>query len=213
MRILREPVSSITHMIGAIVAFPGLIFLIMYALKYGTTVHLVSFIIFGISLILLYSASATYHGVKVKDSMVKFFRKIDHMMIFVLIAGTYTPICLIALKGRMGYTILITIWAIAVLGIISKALWINMPNWASAVIYLAMGWFSVVAILQLIANLSPTALTLMLAGGASYTVGGIIYGTKFPKLKFKYFGFHELFHLFVMGGSACHYFMVLCLVR
>ena len=213
MKILRDPVSSITHMIGAVAAIPGLVFLIRYALKYGTAVHLVSFIIFGVSLILLYSASATYHGVTVRDSVVKIFRKIDHMMIFVFLSGTYTPICLIALKGAMGYSILITIWLIAVIGIITKAFWISMPRWASALIYLAMGWFALVAVFQLVANLSATALILLLAGGLCYTIGGIIYGTKFSVINFKHFGFHELFHLLVMGGSACHYFMVINLIK
>ena len=213
MKKLRDPVSSITHMIGAIAAIPGLVFLILYALKYGTTVHLVSYIVFGISLILLYTASATYHGVNVKDSIIKVFRKIDHMMIFVLIAGTYTPICLVALKGTLGYALLITIWALAIIGIVLKALWMNMPRWVCSVIYIAMGWFALVAIVQLVSNLSTVALILLLAGGLCYTIGGIIYGTKFTFINFKHFGFHELFHIFVMFGSALHYFMVIKLIK
>ena len=213
MKRLRDPVSSITHMIGAIAAIPGLVFLILYALKYGTTIHLVSYVVFGISLILLYSASATYHGVTVKDSIIKIFRKIDHMMIFVLIAGTYTPICLVALKGTLGYALLIAIWILAIVGIVLKALWMNMPRWVSAVIYIAMGWFAIVAIVQLVTNLSTAALILLVAGGICYTIGGVIYGSKRSFINFKHFGFHELFHIFVMFGSACHYFMVINLIK
>jgi hemolysin III len=135
------------------------------------------------------------------------FRKLDHMMIFVLIAGSYTPVCLIVLGGKLGYTLLALVWGIAAVGMIVKACWITCPKWFSSVIYIAMGWVCVLVFGPLLKTLSTPAFLWLLAGGIIYTVGGVIYALKLPifNAKHKFFGSHEVFHLFVMGGSVCHF--------
>lgn len=129
------------------------------------------------------------------------------MMIFILIAGSYTPICLLALDQPIGTILLSIVWAIAIIGILFKAFWVYCPKWVSSVLYIGMGWICVLAFSQLLNNLSPAAFGWLLAGGIIYTIGGIIYALKLPifNARFKNFGSHEIFHLFVMGGSACHF--------
>jgi hemolysin III len=164
-------------------------------------------VIFVLSMILLYGASATYHSVNLTGKELKFFKKIDHMMIFVLIAGSYTPICLIVLDRPLGYKLLYTVWGIAVAGMIIKAFWVTCPKWFSSVLYIAMGWVCVFAFGQLWTTLPTPAFLWLLAGGIIYTVGGVIYALKLPlfNAKHKNFGSHEVFHLFVMAGSLCHF--------
>ncbi len=129
------------------------------------------------------------------------------MMIFVLIAGSYTPVCLIVLGGTLGYTLLALVWGIAIVGMLIKALWITCPKWFSSLIYIAMGWVCVLVFGQLLDTLPTAAFLWLLAGGIIYTVGGVIYALKLPLFNahHKYFGSHEIFHLFVMGGSICHF--------
>ena len=164
-------------------------------------------IIFMASMILLYGASTAYHSVAVSDKVLKIFRKIDHMMIFVLIAGSYTPVCLIVLGGKIGYTLLALVWGIALVGMAVKAFWITCPKWFSSAIYIAMGWTCVLVFGPLWHTLTHAAFGWLLAGGIIYTVGGIIYALKLPifNSRHKSFGSHEIFHLFVMGGSICHF--------
>ena len=156
--------------------------------------------VFIVSMIALYGASALYHSVTVKDSILKIFRKLDHMMIFVLIAGSYTPVCLVILGDRRGYSLLATVWSIAIAGMIIKMCWITCPKWFSSILYIAI--FG-----TLWNTLSRAAFSWLLAGGIFYTVGGVIYALKLPIFneKHKGFGSHEIFHLFVMGGSVCHF--------
>ena len=134
-------------------------------------------------------------------------KKIDHMMIFVLIAGSYTPICLLVLKGKTGILLLSLVWGIAIAGILIKAFWVYCPKWVSSVLYIGMGWTCVLAFSQILNSLSTSAFGWLLAGGIIYTIGGIIYALKLPLFnsRHKNFGSHEIFHLFVMGGSACHF--------
>ena len=141
---MRDKISTITHFIGAILSVVGLIYLIYKGIKVGSFPYLIGSLIFGISMVLLYSASTTYHWVRVRDKTLEVFRKIDHMMIFVLIAGTYTPICIVGLGGVFGYTLLAIVWTIAIVGIIMKAFWKNMPRKVTTGIYISMGWFSVI---------------------------------------------------------------------
>ncbi|MBN2285017.1 MAG: hemolysin III family protein [Tissierellales bacterium] len=209
---MREPISTITHFIGAILSVFGLIYLIYKGYVSGSMVYLVSFIIFGVSMVLLYAASTTYHWIKVRENIVRTFRKIDHMMIFVLISGTYTPICLAVLRSTLGYVILSIVWGLTIVGIFLKIFWIDMPRRITAAIYLAMGWLSMILIYQLVKIMPMQSFVLLILGGISYTLGGIIYGGKISIFNFKGFGFHEIFHLFVLGGSAFHYFMVVTLV-
>ena len=164
-------------------------------------------LIFMLSMVLLYGASATYHSVNLSGKPLRIFRKIDHMMIFVLIAGSYTPVCLIVLGGKEGVTMLTVVWSIAIAGMLIKAFWITCPKWFSSIIYIAMGWVCVFVFRELIHTLSVPAFCWLLAGGIIYTVGGIIYALKLPIFNAKHanFGSHEIFHLFVMAGSICHF--------
>lgn len=204
---IREPGSAITHFIGMMMAvFAAVPLLVKAAMEPGTS-NLTSMAVFMLSMILLYGASATYHSVNVSEKMIKVFRKIDHMMIFVLIAGSYTPVCMIVLGGKLGYTLLAIVWGIAVIGIGIKAFWITCPKWFSSVIYIAMGWVCVGVFGPLWHTLPASAFLWLLAGGIIYTIGGIIYALKLPifNSRHAFFGSHEIFHLFVMGGSICHF--------
>lgn len=202
---IREPGSALTHFIGILIAGIGSIPLLIKAGSTSMPSTIISMLIFTISMLLLYGASTTYHSTNASATTIKLFRKIDHMMIFVLIAGSYTPICIIAL-GNSGYTMLITIWSIAFIGMIVNALWITCPKWVSSVIYIAMGWVCIFAIGSLFDALSITSFIWLVAGGIVYTIGGVIYALKLSIFNSKYthFGSHEVFHLFVMGGSFCH---------
>ena len=148
-----------------------------------------------------------YHTLDISDKWNKILKKIDHMMIFILIAGSYTPVCLIVLDRKTGLKLFALVWGIALAGIIIKALWINCPKWFSSILYIAMGWVCVLAFTQIINALPAKAFAWLLAGGIVYTVGGIIYALKLPLFnsRHKNFGSHEIFHLFVMGGSLCHF--------
>lgn len=203
---IREPGSAITHFIGWLLAIIAASPLIVKAWN-TSPLTAMAMVIFSASMILLYGASATYHSVTVSDKVLKIFRKIDHMMIFVLIAGSYTPVCLIVLGGKMGYTLLALVWGIAIVGMIIKAFWITCPKWFSSVIYIAMGWTCVLVFGTLWNTLPHAAFAWLLAGGIIYTIGGVIYALKLPIFNsiHKNFGSHEIFHLFVMGGSICHF--------
>ncbi len=204
---IRDPGSALTHFIAMMLAVFASVPLITKAgLTSGVTCAQ-SMTIFMLSMILLYGASTTYHTVNLEGKALKVFRKIDHMMIFVLIAGSYTPVCMIVLDSSLGYPLLALIWSLALVGILVKALWITCPKWFSSIIYIAMGWVCVLVFGPLWNTLPRSAFAWLLAGGIIYTLGGIIYALKLPVFnsKFAYFGSHELFHLFVMGGSICHF--------
>lgn len=210
---VRDFVSGLTHCIGAGLSFIGLVILIVFAAIWGDAYDVVSFTIFGVGLFLLYLFSTLYHWLNISEKGINVFRKFDHIMIYVLIAASYTPICLGPLRGPWGWSIFGVIWGFALLGIILTAVWISAPRALTTSIYVAMGWVVLVAIYPLIkvfqeANLLYSLLWL-LAGGIFYTIGGLIYGLKWPKLNFKHFGFHEIFHIFVMLGSACQYWFIL----
>jgi len=207
---IREPGSAITHFIGMMMAvFAAAPLLIKSALFSGGK-SLLALSIFCISMILLYGASTTYHSLNIGEKALRVFRKLDHMMIFVLIAGSYTPVCLIVLGGKVGYTLLAVVWGIALLGMTLKACWITCPKWFSSVLYISMGWVCVLALGKIVRALPTAAFGWLLAGGLIYTAGGIIYALKLPLFNSKHqnFGSHEIFHLFVMGGSFCHYVMM-----
>ena len=204
---IREPGSAITHFIAMMMAvFATVPLLVKAGIQSGWENFLAMAIFMG-SMILLYGASATYHSVDLTGRSLRVFRKLDHMMIFVLIAGSYTPVCLIVLGGKLGYTLLALVWGIAAVGMLVKACWITCPKWFSSVIYIAMGWVCVLVFGPLLKTLSVPAFLWLLAGGIIYTVGGVIHALKLPifNAKHKFFGSHEVFHLFVMGGSICHF--------
>ena len=210
VRRLKDPGSAITHFIGMLMAIFAAVPLLIRASREPDPVHVISLAIFIVSMILLYGASAAYHSLDLGPRFNKILKKCDHMMIFILIAGTYTPVCLIVLGGFTGLALLALIWGIALAGILIKAFWIYCPKWFSSVLYIAMGWVCVLAFTQILNSLSPAAFGWLLAGGIIYTAGGIIYALKLPVFnsRHKSFGSHEIFHLFVMAGSLCHFILM-----
>ncbi|GAA0750117.1 MULTISPECIES: hemolysin III family protein [Clostridium] len=206
---LREPINSLTHWIGAILSLFALIAMLTKGLlNNASTVSIVSIVIFGISLISLYSVSATYHGVITSEKIIFRLRKLDHSMIFILIAGSYAPFCLIALGGSKGTVFFTTIASIAVAGILFRMLWFNCPRWLQTSLYIGLGWAAVFMIKPLSQVLNPASLYLLVLGGILYTVGGVIYALKPKMLKFGKFGFHEIFHIFIILGSLSHFISV-----
>lgn len=204
---IREPGSAITHFIAMMLTvFAAAPLLVKSALS-DTANMLPAMTIFILSMVLLYGASATYHSLNIGGRALRIFRKVDHMMIFVLIAGSYTPVCLIVLGGRMGYTLFAVVWGIAIVGMLLKACWVTCPKWFSSIIYIAMGWVCVFVFGPLWNTLPHSAFLWLLAGGIIYTIGGVIYALKLPLFNSRhtFFGSHEIFHLFVMGGSLCHF--------
>jgi hemolysin III len=204
---LREPVNSLTHWGGAILALIGLIALLV--IGWGTPAKIISLIIYGASLVFLFSASATYHMVQVKDKALEIFRKIDHSAIYFLIAGTYTPFCVNAFTGFWKWGMLITIWSLAVIGISVKVFVIRVPRWVNAGIYLAMGWLCVGASGQLLTALPAWVLTWLIIGGVIYTLGAIVYITKIFNFVPGVFGFHEVWHIFVLLAAIAHFIAVM----
>ena len=204
---IREPGSAITHFIGMMMAILASTPLLIKAVLSGQPVIFFAMVVFIASMILLYGASATYHSINVGGRILRLFRKLDHMMIFVLIAGSYTPVCLVVLGGRLGYTLLAVVWGVAILGMAVKAFWITCPKWFSSILYISMGWACLSVSGQLVTALSRPAFLWLLAGGILYTLGGVLYALKLPlfNARHKYFGSHEIFHLFVMAGSICHF--------
>jgi hemolysin III len=206
---IREPINGFTHLGGAILSFVGLLAMVIKASAAGHSVLTLSAVmIFGISMILLYSASATYHMVIAKTEVIAFLRRLDHSMIFVLIAGTYTPFCLISLKGITGWVLFSIVTVIMVSGILFKLIWFNCPRWLSTTIYLAMGWMIIFVVSPLFGSINAMGVYLLLLGGIFYTIGGVIYGTKPKFLTSKYMGFHEIFHIFILFGTLAHFLSV-----
>ena len=204
---IREPVNSLTHWGGAILALAGLVALLVVG--WGTPAKVVSLVIYGASLIFLFSASATYHMVRVKDKALEIFRKIDHSAIYFLIAGTYTPFCINAFTGFWKWGMLIIIWSLAIIGIGVKVFVIRVPRWLNAGIYLAMGWLCVGASGQFLATLPVWVFTWLIIGGVIYTLGAIVYITKIFNFVPGIFGFHEVWHIFVLLAAAAHFVAVM----
>jgi hemolysin III len=208
---LREPVNSLTHWAGAILALIGLVALLV--LGWGNLAKIISLAIYGLSLIFLFSASATYHMVQVKDKVLQIFRKIDHSAIFVLIAGTYTPFCVNVFSGFWKWGLLSIIWSLALIGIIVKVFYIGAPRWLNTSIYLVMGWLCLAAIGQMLAVLPVWVISWLVAGGVIYTLGAIVYVTKIFNFFPGKFGFHEVWHIFVMLAAAAQFIAVLGVVQ
>lgn len=200
---IKDPVSCLTHLFGALASVGCLIALLAAAAPYGPP-YTTGFAVFGVSLVLLYGASTAYHMFRLSEERTRLLRRIDHTMIFYLIAGTYTPICLIPLRGPWGWSILGTVWGLAVAGTFMKIFWLKAPRGLSTAIYIFMGWIVLVAFYPLIRAISTEAFVLLLAGGLCYTAGALIYALKRPVLTVPGFGFHEIFHVFVLAGSAFH---------
>jgi hemolysin III len=206
---LREPVNSLTHGIGFVLSLIALVLMTSKGIINGLNGKGISaLIIFGVSLCLLYFTSSTYHGVKCKESIILTLRKLDHSMIFVLIAGSYAPYCLIALEEFKGTLFFIIISSLALLGILFKLIWFNAPRWLQTSLYIALGWAAAFMIKPLSSVLPFASLLFLVLGGVLYTIGGVIYGIKPKKLTIGVFGFHEIFHIFIMLGSLCHFVSV-----
>ena len=206
---LREPINSITHFVGAGLSFIALIaMLIKVAISDPSIISILSVTIFGISLTLLYATSGTYHGIISTEKVIKYFQKLDHSMIFVLIAGSYAPFCLISIGDKFGFTMFLIMITLAIVGIIFKLCWFNCPCWVDSVMYIGMGWLALFMIKPLAAILSGISLFWLVLGGILYTIGGIIYATKSKKLTIGNWGFHEIFHIFILLGSLSHFICV-----
>jgi hemolysin III len=159
-------------------------------------------------MILLYTASSLYHALPVKEKTLELLRKLDHSMIYVLIAGTYTPICLLVLEGGWKWGLFTTIWSLAIIGIIKKFLWMNAPRWLSTLFYLGMGWLAVIIFPTLMEKLPLAFLVWIGIGGLAYTLGAVIYGIQKPNPIPNWFGHHEIWHLFVMAGTFSHFWAI-----
>lgn len=204
----REPVNGFSHLAGAVLSAIGL-YLLLQKIPAGASIrHTISVIVFGVSLILLYSASATYHLLNISEKGIMVLRRIDHMMIYVLIAGTYTPICLITLSGAWRWGLFIAIWSLALTGIFLKLVWFNAPRWLSTLFYILMGWLVIIAFVPLLKALSLAGVLWLIFGGVLYTLGGILYATKWPRITSRFIGFHEIFHMFILAGSFCHFWVI-----
>jgi hemolysin III len=204
---LREPVNGLTHFVAAWFAFAGVIALII--LSRGDLARQRSLIVYGSSLVLMFSASAAYHSIKGSPERIQRLRRIDHAAIFILIAGTYTPIAFNQLTGFWRWGMLSIIWTFALLGIITKVFWIDAPRWLTTGTYLLMGWMSVGAVGPMMEVLPMGAIIWLLVGGLFYSFGAIVYATKSLDLIPGVFGSHEIWHLFVIGGAFCHFVMIL----
>ena len=207
---IKDPGSAITHFVAMLLAAAAAAPLLLKAWRGEGQMHVTALAIFILSMVGLYGASTIYHTLDISPKINRLLRKIDHMMIFILIAGTYTPVCMIVLGDQTGWSLLALVWGIAAVGILINACWITCPKWFSSLIYIAMGWVCILAITKIIQALPKAGFLWLLAGGIIYTLGGIIYAMKLPRFnkRHRYFGSHEIFHLFVMGGSLCHYVMM-----
>lgn len=204
---IREPVNSLTHWVGAVLAIIGLIALL--TISWGTPVKMISVAIYGTSLIFLFSASATYHTVNRKDRVLEIFRKVDHAAIFLLIAGTYTPFCVLGFSGFWQWGMLTIVWSLALIGIVVKIFYIHSPRWLNAGIYVLMGWIGITAAGQIFTALPMWVIGWLVAGGVIYTLGAVVYSTKLFNFVPGVFGFHEIWHIFVMIAAAAHFIAIM----
>ncbi len=208
-RKLKDPVSGFLHVLGVALSVAAIVSLLMKTIAIDSSVwRYIGFSVFGAGLILLYSASSIYHLLNLSDKAMLVFRKIDHIMIFVLIAATYTPICLLPLRGPWGWSLLGAIWGFAVLGIVLKAVFFHAPRWLYTACYVAMGWACVVCIVPILRTIPTGGLLWLLGGGIAYSLGAVIYALKWPGRDAKWFGFHEVFHVLILIGSWCHFMMM-----
>lgn len=205
---LKEPVNGATHCLGAVLAVIGFILLISESLNPIKPWHVAAFSVFSIGMFLLYTASTLYHWLPVSKKGESVLQKLDHAMIFVLIAATYTPVCLIPLRGVWGWSLFGVIWGMAVFGILLRIFRSDLPGWFLHTVYIFMGWISVVMIWPLIQTLQLGALVWILIGGIFYTSGAIINGLKKPNPFPKVLGYHGIFHVLVLFGTFSHFWVM-----
>ena len=207
---MRDPISGLTHFFAAFVAAIGLAILIV--IGWGYPAKEISLIIYGLSLIMMFAASATYHMTLSTPKVLEVLRKIDHSAIYILIAGTYTPLCFNMFTGFWKWGMLTIIWALAFVGVGVKIFIVRAPRWVNAGVYLIMGWLGVIAIREMLVVLPIGALIWLLIGGIAFTLGALVYMTKILDFVPGVFGFHELWHIFVILGAAAHYITILVFV-
>lgn len=203
---MREPVNTWTHFIAFLVAVVGLVFLII--LSRHSVSKLITMSIYGVSVIILFGCSSLYHWINTTPRKSLILRKIDHVAIYLIIAGSYTPVFFYGLSGAWRTAMLTAIWVLAATGILLKLWFINAPRAISTAFYVTMGWIALVPILQLFKNLPLGAVIMMISGGVAYTAGAAIYATRWLDFFPNRFGFHEIFHLFVIAGSLTHFIMM-----
>jgi hemolysin III len=208
-RYIREPANGLTHLAGVALALGTLVLLVRLALGTGSVSALAAFVVFGLSLLALYAASAAHHALPLGPVGIARSLRVDHMMIFVLIAGTYTPFCLLALHGGWRWGLLAGIWALACAGIALKIGWMHAPAWLSTGLYVAMGWLALLAAPAFLAVVPLAGVAWILAGGIIYTIGAVVFATGRPRLRPGVFDAHALWHLLVIAGSACHVWAVI----
>ncbi len=207
---LREPVNGLTHLGAALAAGIGLVVLLIVGRDSGP--KQLSLLVYGLSLTFMLAASGLYHSIRTSPQRLQLWRKLDHSAIFILIAGTYTPICFNLFTGFWNWGMLALIWFLALAGTISKIFFINTPRWFTTAVYLAMGWLALLAAPEILAVLPAGAVAWLLAGGVVFTLGAVVYATKMLDFFPQVFGFHEVWHLFVIGGCLCHYILILAYV-
>jgi len=207
---LREPVNGLTHLGGAVAALFGQIALLIVG--WSGTAKIVSLLVYGLSLTVLFSASAAYHLTKAKPSILQTLRKLDHSAIYLLIAGTYTPFCINAFTGFFRWGLLAIIWTIALAGIVVKIFYVRAPRWLNAAVYVVMGWLCISAVGQMPAALPVSTMVWLIVGGVVYTLGAVIYAMKIFNFIPGKFGFHEVWHIFVLLGALAHFISVMTLL-
>ncbi len=201
LQVERPALRGVLHLIAALLAVAGTVWLLLLA---DSPSGYVGAALFGTSLMLLYGTSATYHQVTWRSSWRRVVKRLDHAMIFVLIAGTYTPFCL-DVRLAWGISLLSVVWTLAGAGILLKLIWPDGPRWLSVALYVGLGWIALAAVSEILSRYSAPPITLLLVGGALYTIGGIVYARRRPDPWPRVFGYHEVFHAFVVGGSAVHF--------
>jgi hemolysin III len=206
LRNFREPVSGLLHLGGAVASLGGLTYLA--SLSWNWSARLVSIVVYGASLVLLFLSSTVYHLTRARPAVINVLRKLDHSAIYVLIAGTYTPFCLLAFHGFFRWGLLILIWGIALTGIVMKIRLGRLPRWVNAGVYVLMGWLCALAAPQMASALSAETLTWLVVGGVVYTLGAVVYATKIFNFFPGKFGFHEIWHMFVLAGALAHFLSV-----
>ena len=209
---LKDPFSALSHLAGALLSALGLALLVTWAALYASAWHVVSFSVYGTAMVLLYTSSGLYHGLRLSQEGTRRMRRLDHIMIYLLIAGTYTPVCLVPLRGPWGFSLLAAVWTLALAGVFFKLWWLEAPRWLSTGLYLGMGWLALVAVYPLVKGLPWGGLAWLGAGGLCYSLGALVYARKRPDPWPGRFGFHEIWHLMVLAGSFCHFWMMFAYV-
>lgn len=207
-RYIREPVNGVTHFAGALLAIAGLVWVLLERRGHDVEFGAWPLAVFGGSMILLFTISTLYHSLPLSERGIAFLRRLDHMSIYLFIAGTFTPICMFVLRGNLGWALFIITWGVAAGGLVLKVTWMHAPRWLSVLTYVGMGWLGLIALPRLIQVGAPGLLAWLVAGGMLYSIGAGIYALRRPNPLPGVFGFHEIWHCFVLGGAFAHFWMI-----